>query len=115
MTYISGARDDLLEDEFTLSGIELKAEGARRLIGAGQPARSFLECPTIEQDTLTGDLQMLLARLASCGLDQVYSVDLSKPEVPANVVRIVIPQLEPPHDDDTYLPGARARAQEVGS
>lgn len=113
LTYISGARDDLIEDEFTLTGIERKARGARRLVGSGAPVRSFLECPTFELATLSGDLQMLLDRLASCGLDQVYSVDLSKKQVPASVVRIVVPQLEPPHDDDTYVPGARARAQEA--
>lgn len=110
LTYISGARDDLLEEEFTLVGIEEKAAAARRLIGAGAPERSFLAAPTAEQDLLTDDLQMLLERLAARGVDQVYSVDLSKPEMPVNVVRIVIPQLEPPHDDHTYLPGARARA-----
>lgn len=114
LTYISGARDDLLEDEFTLTGIEDKVAGARRLAGSAAPKRSFLQCPTIEKDTLTDDLQMLLDCLASCGLDQVYTVDLSKPNVPASVVRVVIPQLEPPHDDDSYLPGPRALAQEVG-
>ncbi|NNF76567.1 MAG: YcaO-like family protein, partial [Rhizobiales bacterium] len=114
LTYISGARDDLLEGEFTLTGIEDKVAGARRLAGSAAPKRSFLQCPTIEKDTLTDDLQMLLDCLASCGLDQVYTVDLSKPNVPASVVRVVIPQLEPPHDDDSYLPGPRALAQEVG-
>ncbi len=115
LTYISGARDDLLEDEFTLAGIEEKAAAARRMIRSSAPARSFLQAPTIEQDLLTDDLRMLLDRLAACGVDQVYSVDLSKPEMPVNVVRIVIPQLEPPHDDHTYLPGNRARVIEGGA
>ncbi len=88
---------------------------ARRLIGPAPPSRSLLECPTIEKDTLTEDLKLLLDRLGSCGVDQVYSVNLSKPDVPASVVRIVIPQLEAPHDDETYSPGPRAQAQGAGS
>ncbi len=114
LTYISGARDDLLQDEFTLSGIEHKASSARGLMGAGKPVLAFQDCPTAEQDTLTADLDMLLDRLASCGIDQVYCVDLSKPDIPAHVARIVIPQLEPPHDDDTYELGNRARALRQG-
>lgn len=115
LTYISGARDDLLEQEFTLSGIEHKAVAARQLIGSGSPERSFLAVPTIEQDKLDDDLRLLLSRLAACGIDRVYSVDLSRSELPVSVVRIVIPQLEPPHDDDSYVPGARARALEENS
>ncbi len=114
LTYISGARDDLLEDEFTLAGIETKVAAARRLVGAAAPTRSFLDCPTVEQDALSDDLQMLLDRLSACGVEQVYSVDLSKPDMPVSVVRIVIPQLEPPHDDDTYQPGTRANAVGAG-
>ncbi len=114
LTYISGARDDLLEDEFSLAGIETKVSAARRLLGAAAPTRSFLDCPTVEQDALSDDLQMLLDRLSSCGVEQVYSVDLSKPDMPVSVVRIVIPQLEPPHDDDTYQPGMRAEAIGAG-
>ncbi len=114
LTYISGARDDLLEDEFTLAGIETKVAAARRLVGIAAPTRSFLDCPTVEQDALRDDLQMLLDRLSACGVEQVYSVDLSKPHMPVSVVRIVIPQLEPPHDDDTYQPGTRAEAVGAG-
>ncbi|MEM8648450.1 MAG: YcaO-like family protein, partial [Pseudomonadota bacterium] len=93
LTYISGARDDLLEEEFTLAGLEQKADAARQMIGSGQAERSFLDAPTIEQDLLTDDLQMLLERLAGCGISRVYALDLSQPHLPVSVVRIVIPEL----------------------
>ncbi len=112
LTYISGARDDLLEEEFTLAGIEQKADAARRMIGSSDAERSFQDAPTLEQDLLSDDLQMLLERLAACGVTRVYALDLSRPGFPVSVVRIVIPELEPPHDDDSYVPGARARATE---
>ena len=116
LTYISGARDDLLEDEFTLAGIEQKTAAARQLIGTvNGDGRSFNSVPTREQDLLTDDLQMLLQQLTACDVNRVYSVNLSSAELPVSVVRIVIPQLEPPHDDDSYLPGVRARAATGGT
>jgi ribosomal protein S12 methylthiotransferase accessory factor len=37
-------------------------------------------------------------------------VDLTREDVGIPVVRVVIPGLEAPHDDDGYLPGPRAMA-----
>lgn len=115
LTYISGARDDLMEQEFTLAGIEQKADAARQMIGSGRPERSFRNAPTLEQDLFTDDLQMLLERLAACNINRVYALDLSRSGLPVSVVRVVIPGLEPPHDDDSYVPGVRARAAEEGA
>jgi ribosomal protein S12 methylthiotransferase accessory factor len=50
----------------------------------------------------------LLANLTSVGITQVVRVDLRKPEFDVPVVRVVIPGLEPPHDDTDYIPGGRA-------
>lgn len=113
LTYISGARDDLLEDEFTLEGLNTKVDAARRFVGNSRPSRPFQDCVSVDQDSLDSDLQMLLERLAVCGVDEVYAVDLSKPDLPVSVVRVVIPRLEAPHDEQTYQPGPRARAAEA--
>ena len=43
-------------------------------------------------------------------MKQVVTVDLTKPEFELPVVRVVIPGLEGPDDDDDYVPGTRARA-----
>lgn len=112
LTYISGARDDLLEDEFTLTGVEAKVSAARRFIGTSEDTRSFQDCVSLDQDNLDADLEMLLNQLSACGVEEVYAVDLSKPDLPVNVVRVVIPRLEVPHDEHSYQPGARAKAVE---
>jgi ribosomal protein S12 methylthiotransferase accessory factor len=52
----------------------------------------------------------MLAQLVNIGIDEVVCVDLSKPAFDIPVVRIVIPGLEGPHDEDEYIPGPRARA-----
>ena len=52
----------------------------------------------------------MLAQLGSIGIDEVVCVDLSKPAFDVPVVRVVIPGLEGPHDEDDYFPGPRATA-----
>lgn len=108
LTYISGARDDLLADEFELEGLEEKLQAARRLIGDDAGTFPYDDVPDVWHGTVEEDLQHLLARLNSVGVPHVYSVDLSRDDLPVSVVRVVIPGLEAPHDDDNFMPGPRA-------
>ncbi|HUF87927.1 MAG TPA: YcaO-like family protein [Thermohalobaculum sp.] len=110
MTYISGARDDMTPDEFAPDAIDRKCRFARDLIDCGAPARDFAACPHHDADNFAEDLAWLLSRLEGCGIEQVVSVDLTRPEVGLPVVRVVVPGLEAPHDDDNYVPGPRALA-----
>jgi ribosomal protein S12 methylthiotransferase accessory factor len=110
MTYISGARDDMTPDEFTAAAIAAKCGFARRLIAAGEPLRDFARCPHYDAEDFADDLALLLARLRGAGCGQVLAVDLGRPAIGIPVVRVVVPGLEAPHDDDDYVPGPRARA-----
>ena len=114
MTYISGSRDDLSPDEFTHGGVGEKLDSARELIGYKTPMRDFRQCPTRTADTFEDDLAWLIDRLSTIGIEQVVAIDLTRPEIRIPVVRVVIPRLEAPHDDDDYLPGARATAAMEG-
>jgi ribosomal protein S12 methylthiotransferase accessory factor len=49
-------------------------------------------------------------RLGAAGIDQIACVDLSSDVPDLSVVRVVIPGLEAPHDDDAFVPGPRAIA-----
>jgi ribosomal protein S12 methylthiotransferase accessory factor len=71
-------------------------------------ARAFGAVPTYEAATLAEDLDWMLERLQAVGIEEVITVDLTRPEVGMPVARVVIPGLEGPHDHDGYLPGARA-------
>ena len=109
-TYITGSRDDLPRKQYTTSGIAEKLGKARALMSDHEPRRDFRKVPTQDLETFEDDLRILLGQLASVGIEQVVVVDLIKPEFQLSVVRVVIPGMEPPHDDEDYVPGNRARA-----
>jgi len=48
------------------------------------------------------------------GLGEIGCVDLSQGLADISVARIVIPGLEAPHDDDSFIPGPRAAAASRG-
>jgi len=110
MTYISGARDDMTPDEFTPQALASKRSFVRAMCDQGEPALAFADAPHHDAETFEDDLAWLVARLASAGCGRVLTVDLSQPGLGISVVRAVVPGLEAPHDDDDYVPGARATA-----
>lgn len=110
LTYVSGARDDLLAEEFTAAGLAEKHQAVESLIGDEAARRDFQDVPSNAADTFEADLDWLLARLTDCGIEEVVHLDLSKARYPVAVSRVVIPGLEAPHDDDSYQPGPRAEA-----
>jgi YcaO-like protein with predicted kinase domain len=108
-TYISGARDDLLPEEYGEVQRERKRRIAARLLTEYSPNRDFRAIPDRTSDTFVADLSWLLKRLMAVGVNEVVAVDLGKAELALPVVRVVIPGLEGPDDHDAYLPGERAR------
>lgn len=115
-TYIAGSRDDLTQREYAPLELEQKIQAFGDLIGKGAGRVDFQALGSHAFDSLEEDVDCLLDRLRTCGIDEVVCVNLAKPALDVAVVRIVIPGLEGPHDDDDYLPGPRARAlQEAGS
>jgi ribosomal protein S12 methylthiotransferase accessory factor len=110
LNYITGARDDLSFAEFLPKGRQAKARGAAALLGLGPPVRDFTAVPSRRAATFRDDLDWLLERLAAVSVGEVAVVDLSRSASEFSVVRVVIPGLEAPHDDDSYMPGPRAMA-----
>ena len=108
LTYISGARDDLLEDEYSEEGISIKHRAARELVSGHTADRSFAETPDHNSSAVPEDFDWLISRLKSVGIKQVVSIDLTNAEFNIPVVRVIIPGLEAPHDDDDYVPGPRS-------
>ena len=113
-TYITGARDDLPPDQFTAGGKAEKLRHAATIMAASAPVRSFGDVPDWDGETMEEDLDWMLDRLHTNGIDQVVAVDLTRPEFGLAVVRVVIPGLEAPDDDEDYVPGPRARAARSG-
>lgn len=110
LTYISGARDDLDPQEFSDAARTWRNSYIRELIAGAAATGRFEDCPTHVTGSFTEDLDLLLSRLTAAGMDQVVTVDLSRPEIDIAVIRAVIPGLEAPHDDPDFVAGPRARA-----
>jgi YcaO-like protein with predicted kinase domain len=107
MNYITGSRDDLRLQEFMSQGRAQKAQEAKALLKNAAPLRDFTTIPDHVVETFREDLDWLTQRLGSVGVDQIACVDLSSDVSNLSVFRIVIPGLEAPHDDDTFMPGPR--------
>lgn len=65
--------------------------------------------PSHPSDDIAADVRFLLDRLRTRGLPRVIAVDLSPPEIPVHVVRVLVPGLESWAIDHSKL-GARAAA-----
>lgn len=107
-TYIAGSRDDLSHAEFAAAELEQKHRFFRNLAGQTEGIVDFTDIASHEFDSFEQDIGWLLSRLRNVGIDQVLCVDLSKQDIGIAVVRVVIPGLEGPHDDEDYIPGPRA-------
>jgi len=106
LTLIAGSRDDMKARSYQ-RGIDPWAAGD------GQKAKvrsDFNDIESLATTDLRDDVDLYLQRLAAIGVSSVVAVDLSKPEHPFSVVRIVIPGLETLLTSFGYRPGNRAQA-----
>ena len=111
LTYVAGAREDLRAAEYGEAGRRAADRAIAAMMAADDgPARALGTVPHAPSATLDADLGHLLERLDAVGVRQVAAIDLTRPEIGLDVVRVVVPGLEPPHDDEGYVPGPRARA-----
>ncbi len=108
-TYIAGSRDDLTHAEFTPTAMNEKNRVFREMEGQGRGSVNFAAIDSRQFSTFREDVDWILMRLRAIGIEQVVCVDLGKPAYDIPVVRVVIPGLEGPHDEDDYIPGPRAR------
>jgi YcaO-like protein with predicted kinase domain len=106
-TYISGARDDLMPEEYGNPLLARRQAWAKQLKGPA-PARAYRGGPDYRSDTFNEDVAWLLRQVCRVGIEQVVAVNLTQPEFDLPVLRVVIPGLEGPDDHDGYVPGERA-------
>jgi putative methanogenesis marker protein 1 len=112
LTHISGARDDMFRRSYSTANSEHAAR-AIATRGATTPARvDFARLPSLDTDTVEGDIATQLALLTRAGFDRVIVVDLTDPEIGIPVVRVIIPGMEFSVKRDDCLPsrlGPRTR------
>jgi YcaO-like protein with predicted kinase domain len=112
VTRIVGSRDDIRPKDL----LELRAADALELYRAQMsepegPCRAFQSTTSYSFDTFEEDVELLIARLHAAGLTQVIGVDLSRPQYPVHVMRLLVPGLEGAAYLPGYRPGRRAAAQ----
>lgn len=113
LTAIAGSRDDQPPSAYAVAHdpATLALHRAELQRVNAQATRSFAQAPHAVRDTLDEDLAQLLDALAAAGLDHVVAVDLSRPDLGIDVVRVVVPGLEHlafAHEE--FVPGKRALA-----
>lgn len=109
-TYISGTRDDFPLDAWETAYRRRRRDTLGRDLDDTPPQASFSDVPTFTAPTPADDLDWLLARLRTVGVDQTIAIDLDKPALGLPVVRMVVPGLEGPNEEGgNYAPGPRAR------
>jgi len=111
LTRIAGTRDDLDQAQVT------RAQSPQRIAvhlptaaAIPRPPRRFSDVAGVCHSSFEEDVAWLRSRLASVGLSDVLTVDLTPPETPVSVVRVLVPGLEALCEIPGYCAGARARA-----
>jgi YcaO-like protein with predicted kinase domain len=107
-TYIVGSREDIVAGDYAPAAL---AERHRQALAAlaGPTPRDFRAAGQSRFTTLREEVDWLLDRLRSAGLDEAVAVDLTQPGIGIPVVRVVVPGLEGSDHHATYSPGERAR------
>jgi ribosomal protein S12 methylthiotransferase accessory factor len=108
LAFISGARDDLDRAGYKkfLTAIEY-AKWHESIIGR-ENLKDFHSIASFETDGLEKDKDFVLERLQKTGINEVISIDLTKPEFGIPVARMVIPGLEATLVQADMLLGQRA-------
>ncbi|MCB9751367.1 MAG: YcaO-like family protein [Myxococcales bacterium] len=107
LTFVSGSRDDLLEDRYAQDPTSAAARIERHESPA--PRHHLRAHGPGASDSFEQDLARLLSALRAVGVDQVAVVDLSRPEYGIPVVKVVVPGLEGRLSSLTYAPVNPAR------
>ncbi|MGI8882152.1 MAG: YcaO-like family protein [Jatrophihabitans sp.] len=55
---------------------------------------SFSEVPSYENQDILDDINLMLDRLRSSGVREAYAVDVSDPDIPASVTKVIVPEME---------------------
>jgi YcaO-like protein with predicted kinase domain len=109
-TFIAGSRDDIGRRSYAHDLASARLSTFRALMDGHEVGVAFREVPTTEFDTIAEDLEQVVTRLATVGMNEIFVVDLTKQEYGIPVVRVVVPGLEGLVEHD-YVPGARARSR----
>ena len=91
MTYISGARDDILPDMFTQPAL---ADHIAAFVAPAQ--KMHTDIPSLTVSSINHALKTLVSRLADKGVEHMLAIELAPDWLPVSVVKVIVPELENP-------------------
>lgn len=112
LTLISGARDDRSRAYYRMLRDAETLNAQRSEITEAETPRRFDDVTTHPVRSVDESLSCMLAAFKKAGVGAPVAVDLSRVDIPAAVVRVVVPGLEGTSDAPGYKPGDRAMALE---
>jgi len=94
LTSITGSRDDILPQSELERNVRISLSRQQWQARLAQPAeRLFRRIPTRPFGSFADERSWLCSRLLALGFDEPVLVDLSKPDWPIHVVRVIVPGL----------------------
>jgi ribosomal protein S12 methylthiotransferase accessory factor len=112
LVHVTGSRDDVsAAGHARHRSPSALAQAARQLATSDRPPRRFADVPQHQAPSFEDDVALLLERLGAVGLPEPWVVDLSRPDEPIHVVRVLAPGLEGTSDNPGWRPGVRAAAR----
>jgi len=103
MTFIAGARDDLVPELFSR-----RADPAHLLSFRARYTTNLDELPSMPIGSAQDALDHLVEALSERGIDQLYAIELAPEWLPASVAKVFAPQLEHPDGNRRTRFGSRA-------
>jgi len=98
LTLIAGSRDDMYWSDYH-AGINEVARGAWDFLRDLRPAVDYRDLPSLETESLAGDVSAQLSLLRQAGYERVIAFDLTQPEIGISVARAIIPGMDMEHKD----------------
>jgi ribosomal protein S12 methylthiotransferase accessory factor len=86
---IQGAREDA-------QAVGTSHKAAERVLWCQDSERTidFTDVPTYVHDDILDDIRFMLAQLDRAGVTEIYGADLTYPDIPACVLRLIVPDME---------------------
>ncbi|MGF1430817.1 YcaO-like family protein [Kitasatospora sp. LaBMicrA B282] len=109
ITVIAASRDENFRTMYDAQNNAATLTRTRDVFFARPGTKAFDTAHTIDHPTLNQDLETILARLRTAGIENVVAVDLTKPEIGIPTAKVVVPDLEFYSLFIGYTPGKRAR------
>jgi ribosomal protein S12 methylthiotransferase accessory factor len=83
------------EDARAVQALRPRAANERALSCCdGASTIPFHQISAYQNDDILDDLNLMIGRLKAVGVREAYAVDLTDPEIPASVARVIVPDME---------------------